>query len=353
MSWELDSDGPISKHEQPQMSKPINQGLRSSHVKQEEGEPPEMIMLSNCGSQFLQGKYILTPSGRYARTVGTKRYEILQDDAIIEDGDNADDGPALCYNRRAWFISRTDDGVEYNLDYYWAYEDPYNPEFPPTSDWNTLFGRDSPPKLRFGDMFKAGDTCMAQANARSKSIRGRILQKAVGGYIVEVSDKKLPMYFPSSQLKLYVEPALEVGDLVETKIISGRYRDVWIDCQITAVGQGGLFNLRVFNHREYNVCAYAKDVPRRLIRKKVGVSAAAAKKLKAHFQIGQYVETQIISGIHGGKWIGARITSARVDGTYDIDVLNPAQYNVSSRAVSVPANYLRKPKRNSKRLKRN
>jgi len=353
MSWELDSGGPAIKHEQPHQSKLNNQGRISNRLGSEEAGSPEMIMISSCGSQFLNGKYILTPSGRYVRTLGTKTYEILQDDAIIENEDDEDDGPPLCYNRRAWFISRTDDGVEYNLDYYWAYEDPYNPEFPPTSDWNTLFGRDPPPKLRFGDMFKAGDTCLAQATARSKPVRGRVLQKAVGGYIVEVSDKKLPMYFPSSQLKLYVEPALVVGDLVETKIISGRYRDVWIDCQITAVNKSGLFNLRVFNHREYNVCAYAKDVPRRLIRKKVGVSAATVKKLRAHFQIGQYVETQIISGIHGGKWIGARITSARVDGTYDIDVLNPAQYNVSSRAVSVPANYLRKPKRNSKRLKRN
>jgi len=351
MSWELASGGPPIKHEMPRSSKHSTQGRRSIRQNSDE-PPPEMILISGCGSQFLHGKYLLSPNGNYVRTVGKKTYEILLDDAIIEDEESEDGSPPLCYNRRAWFISRTDDGVEYNLDYYWAYEDPYNPEFPPTSDWNTLFGRNNPPKLRFGDMFKTGDTCLAQ-NARSKAVRGRILQKAVGGYIVEVSDKKLPMYFPSYQLKLYVEPALEVGDLVETKIISGRYRDVWIDCQITAVNQSGLFNLRVFNHREYNVCAYAKDVPRRLIRKKVGVSAAAAKKLRAQFQIGQLVETQIISGIHGGKWIGARITSARVDGTYDIDVLNPAQYNVSSRAVSVPANYLRKPKRNSKRIKRN
>jgi hypothetical protein len=353
MSWELANGGPTSNQAQPRSSKLTHQGRRSTRKKSDENSPPEMIMISHCGSQFLHGKYLLTPDGRYVRTVGTKTYEILQDDAIIEDEDSGDDGPPLCYNRRAWFISRTDDGVEYNLDYYWAYEDPYNPDFPPTSDWNTLFGRDQPPKLRFGDMFKPGDNCLAQANARSKPIRGRILHKAQGGYIVEVSDKKLPTYFPSRLLKLYVEPALEVGDLVETKIISGRYRDVWIDCQITAVNKTGLFNLRVFNHREYNVCAYAKDVPRRLIRKKVGVSAAVKKKLRTQFQIGQLVETQIISGIHGGKWIGARITSARVDGTYDIDVLNPAQYNVSSRAVSVPASYLRKPKRNSKRIKRN
>jgi len=320
-----------------------NRGRNNPYSKNDASDgPPEVITISNCGHKYLHGNYSRDPkTGRYVRKDGDKMFEILHEEAIIEEEPDDDSSEPVIRKQKAWFISRTDDGVEHHLDYHYVYSDESNPGCPPLQGWRTLFGQDPAPKLKCVDLFSPDAPCMARKegkNGQGEWVRGKILHKAVGGYVVEVSDKRLPMYFPIDRLKKYQGEDIEIGDLVETKIISGRFRDVWIDCQVTAVKPNGLYNLRVFNHREYNVCAYAKDVPGRLIRKKAGVGK---RQIKVQFQIGQYVETQIISGIHGGKWIGARISGARVDGTYDIEVMNPAQYNVSSRAVSVPATYLR------------
>ena len=143
------------------------------------------------------------------------------------------------------------------------------------------------------------------------------------------------------RLKPYTPSPLVLGSVVETKIKTGRWRNMWIECQVTAVNPNELYDLYVLDQRQYSVCAHAKDVPRKLIRV---LKQTGGKQSKPKFDVGKYIETLIISGEHSGTWVEAMVTCAYMDKTYDIKVLSPAKYKVSSRALSVPEHYIREPK---------
>jgi len=298
--------------------------------------PPEVIILISCGSRFLNGKYNLKPSGKWVRTHGGKTYEIFSNVAVIEEN-----GTGIEVDQQAWFISRTDEGVEYNLDYYWASMDTDNHSAPPKTGWNVLVGQNPPPKLNFDFLFKLEDPCLVLPEKKNDKVKyGRVVERLTGGYVVEISDSTIATYVPLNRLKSYSAPPLAVGNIVETKIKSGRWRNMWIQCQVTAAKPNQLYDLHVLDWRKYNVCAYAKDVPRKLLRE----LETEDKRSKPKFEVGKYIETQIISGQHAGKWVGAMITNVYMDKTYDIKVLSPGQYKVSSRAVSVPERFIREHK---------
>jgi len=243
--------------------------------------------------------------------------------------------------RRAWFISRTDEGVEYNLEYYWNLMDIVNHSKPPATGWNALIGQDPPPKLNFEFMFKLEDQCLVLPEKNEeKVLHARVVSRVSGGYVVDVADSTMATYVPRHRLKPYLPPPLVVGNVVETKIKSGRWRNMWVECQITAANPDELYDVHVLDWRQYSVCAYAKDVPRKLLRE---LKETGEKRIKPKFEVGKYIETQIISGQHCGKWVGAMVTNAYLDKTYDIKVLCPLQYKISRRAVSVPERLIREP----------
>jgi len=293
-----------------------------------EPSPSEIVTVTCCGSKFLNGKYSRRQSGNWVRMDRGKTYEILPQEAVFEDSATGEE-----VSRRVWFISRTDEGIEYNLDYYWALMDTTNP-CPPKSGWNNLIGQDPPPKLNFEFMFQPDSLCLVMPEKNDEQIfHGRVLERANGGYVVEISNSTIATYLPMHRLKPYTPPPLVVGSVVETKIKTGRWRNMWIECQVTAANPNELYDLYVLDWRQYSVCAHAKDVPRKIIRV---LKQTEGKRSKPKFDVGKYIETLIISGEHSGTWVDAIVTCAYMDKTYDIKVLSPAKYKVSSRAVSVP-----------------
>jgi len=301
------------------------------------GEPSEIITVSCCGSTFLHGKYSLSPTGNWVRMDRGKTYEIWLQDAVLENDVTGEE-----VTRRAWFISRTDPGVEYNLDYYYTFMDTTNYSCPPKAGWNVLIGQEPTPKLNFEFMFKPENPCRVIPEKNDEKIlQGRVLERVAGGYVVEISNSTIATYVPTHRLKPYTPPPLVVGSIVESKIKTGRWRNTWIECQVMAANPNELYDVYVLDWRQYGVCAHAKDVPRKLLRV---LKQTEGKRCKPKFQVGKYIETMIISGEHTGQWIGAMVTCAYMDKTYNLKVLSPAQYKVSSRAVSVPERYVREPK---------
>jgi len=304
--------------------------------KSSSGEPSEIITIKSCGTQCLNGKYRLAPTGNWIKTEGGKTYEIVSTEAVIEDSITNES-----VTRKAWFISRTDEGVEYNLDYYWNVMDIDHHSTPPSTGWNALIGQDPPPKLTFRFMFKPHDQCIVLPNkSGGKIFHGYIIERVSGGYVVDVDDSTIATYIPRCRLKPYTPPPLAVGNVVETKIKTGHWRNMWIQCQITASNPNELYDVRVLDWRRYNVCAYAKDVPRKLLRE---IREMGETRTKPKFEVNKYIETMIISGPHCGKWVGAMITNVYMDNTYDVKVLCPAKYRISRHAVSVPERLIREP----------
>jgi len=304
--------------------------------KSSSGEPSEIITIKSCGTQCLNGKYRLAPTGNWIKTEGGKTYEIVSTEAVIEDSITNE-----TVTRKAWFISRTDEGVEYNLDYYWNVMDIDHHSTPPSTGWNALIGQDPPPKLTFRFMFKPHDQCIVLPNkSGGKIFHGYIIERVSGGYVVDVDDSTIATYIPRCRLKPYTPPPLAVGNVVETKIKTGHWRNMWIQCQITALNPNELYDVRVLDWRRYNVCAYAKDVPRKLLRE---IREMGETRTKPKFEVNKYIETMIISGPHCGKWVGAMITNVYMDNTYDVKVLCPAKYRISRHAVSVPERLIREP----------
>jgi len=301
------------------------------------GEPAEVITIRSCGTQCLNGQYSLTPTGNWIRTEGSKIYKIFSNEAVIEDCETEEP-----VTRPAWFISRTDDGVEYSLDYYWNVMDIGHHSTPPSTGWNTLVGEYPPPKLTFRFMFKPDDQCLVLPDKKGgKTFHGHIIERVSGGYVVEVDSSTMATYIPRCRLKPYKPPPLAVGNVVETKIKNGRWRNMWIECQITASNPDDLYDVHVLDWRQYRVCAYAKDVPRKLLRE---IREKEDTRPKPKFEVGKYIETKIISGRNCGKWVGAMITNVYLDKTYDIKVLCPAKYKITRHAVSVPEHLIREPR---------
>lgn len=304
------------------------------------GEPSEVITVSCCGSKFLNGKYSITKWGNWVRMDRGKTYEIRPWEAVLEDSATGEE-----VTRRAWFISRTDEGVEYNLDYYYTLMDTTNHSCPSATGWNVLIGQDPPPKLNFEFMFKPENLCFVIPEKNNeKKFHGRVLERVAGGYVVEISNSTIATFLPTYRLKPYIAPPLVVGSVVETKIKNGRWRNMWINCQVTVAHPNELYDVHVLDWRQYNVCPHAKNVPRKLLRV---LKQTEGKRSKPKFEVGKYIETLIISGAHSGKWIGAMVTFTYMDKTYDIKVLSPARYKVSSRALSVPERLIREPKLNT------
>jgi len=304
--------------------------------KSSSGEPSEIITIKSCGTQCLNGKYRLAPTGNWIKTEGGKTYEIVSTEAVIEDSITNE-----TVTRKAWFISRTDDGVEYNLDYYWNVMDIGHHLRPPSSGWNPLIGQDPTPKLTFRFMFKPHEQCLVLPDKSGKKIcHGHIIERVSGGYVVEVDNSTMATFIPRCRLKPYSPPPLAVGNVVETKIKSGHWRNMWIKCQIIASNPNELFDVHVLDWRRYRVCAHAKNVPRKLLRE---IRTTEETRTKPKFEYGKYIETKIISGRHFGKWVDAIITNVYMDKTYDIKVLCPAKFKISRHAVSVPERLIREP----------
>jgi len=313
----------------------LSKFAESFSKKSSSRETSEIITIKSCGTQCLNGEYCLAPTGNWIRTEGGKTYEIVSNEAVIEDTETNES-----VSRQAWFISRTDEGVEYNLDYYWNVMD-IGHHSPPSSGWNALIGQDPPPKLTFGFMFKLHDQCVVLPDQSGKKIlHGHIIERVSGGYVVEVDNSTMATYIPRCRLKPYAPPPFAVGNVVETKIKNGHWRNMWIQCQITASNPNELYDVHVLDWRRYRVCAHAKDVPRKLLRE---IRETEETRTKPKFEVGKYIETEIIAGRHRGKWVGAMITNVFMDKTYDIKVLCPAKYKITRHAVSVPERLIREP----------
>jgi len=304
--------------------------------KSSTGEPSEVITIKSCGTQCLKGKYSLAPTGNWIMKKGGRTYEIISNEAVIEDSETGES-----VTHRAWFISRTDDGVEYNLDYYWNLMDTSNQSTPPSTGWNALVGQNPPPKLTHKFMFKLHDQCLVLPDKNDEKIfHGRIVERVSGGYVVDIENSAIATYIPRRKLMPYIPPPLVVGSVVESKIKNGRWRNMWIECQITASNPNELYDIHVLDWRRYGVCAHAKDVPRKLLRE---VGETKETRTKPKFEVGKYIETKIISGQHRGIWVGAMVENVYMDKTYDIKVLCPAKYKICRRAISVPEHLIREP----------
>merc|ERR1712048_1333482 len=137
---------------------------------------------------------------------------------------------------------------------------------------------------------------------------------------------------------------LQIGDLVETRIISGTFKNQWIQATITKINRHAgrrTYNLKVVDFRRFHVHQFAEEVPEKLLRKARQQPIAT----QITYRMGEIVETQILSGRWAGTWIKAKVIATHRNGKYDIETINPKKYNVAKIGVSVPASFLRQVQR--------